>query len=138
MSEKSISIPNELYTELERIGIITAHLAGQPAPFPAEKVLVMVIEQYVAKMDTMKKRENTFYLPVSLSLCTGEGELVCKFDEYVKKNRIRMKSLQQSSKVPLSTLYAIASGRVPTLDSLLRLLPGLDYPSLDELLERAP
>ncbi|WP_047151787.1 hypothetical protein [Aneurinibacillus tyrosinisolvens] len=137
MTGKSITIPETLYTELERIGIISAHAAGQKEPVPPEYIAFLLLERGIARMDGTRQREGDVVLPVPLPLCTGTGELVTTIPKYIKEKGIRIKQLQQATPLSTSTLYALADGRMPTMDSFLRLLPALDFPSLDCLFSRS-
>jgi DNA-binding Xre family transcriptional regulator len=137
LTRKSITISDTLYTELEQIGIITAHAAGQREPISPERVALLLLERGIARMDGTRQRDGEVMLPVSLSLCTGDGELVTTIPDYVKEKEIRIKQLQQATSLSTSTLYALADGRMPTVDSLLRLLPALDFPPLDYLFNRS-
>jgi hypothetical protein len=138
MSGKSITIPDKIYTELERIGIITAHAAGQREPISPERVALLLLERGIARMDGTRQRDGEVMLPVPLSLCTGTGELVTNLPRYIKEQGIRVKQLQQATSLSTSTLYSLVTdGRMPTMDSLLRLLPALDFPPLDHLFSRS-
>ncbi len=140
MSKISISIPGELHSELERLGVVLAYMVGNPTPYTPESLLVMAAEQLIYRMrEKTDKSISDALIPASMELLAGKGKLICTIGQYIEKKEIRIKVIQESSKVPVSTLYAIAAGeRMPSIDVLLRLLPGLHYPSLDEIFYRAP
>jgi len=135
---KSVSIPEGLYTELERAGILLAYVSGRKEPYTVEEMLVMAAEKSIAHMNTNHEDlKSTVYIPASLSLLSGEGKLQTIIDKYIKKQNFRIKAIQKATNLPNATLYTIASGeRMPSVDTLFKLLPALGFPSLDELFTR--